>query len=280
MSVIPNFPQNLMDMHHAWHSSSAHPPFPGRSIAPGQPGSGLEFFQFHRDFVVQFHAWYDGQPGADQNAVAPWTAIPAQLKVSAVGWNPNLATQEQRITTNSPPFATADLLGQYVEDGIHNWIHGATASAFNEPSVADFHSPRSTYFFQIHGLVDYWWQQWRAPKSRFKDIIDTDPKRFIDDKLDKLVLAEGKRFQKDVIPEGKGQFKEIKEKDKDLVENPGFDELVDPVVNPAIDPRAVQFQDLSQRLERLEGFLTRPSFIRAEERPDVGGHVHDEEPGG
>lgn len=89
---------------------------------------------------------------------------------------------------------------------------GATASAFNEPSVADFHSPKSTYFYKIHGLVDYWWQQWHAPKSRIKDVIDSDPKRFV---VDKVQLAEHKQFQKDVIPDGKGQFKEIKEKDKD-----------------------------------------------------------------
>jgi hypothetical protein len=272
MSVIANFPQNLLNMHHAWHSPGAHPPFPGRAIPAGQPGSGLEFLQFHRDFVAQFHTWYDGQPGADQNAVAPWTAIPPEVKVSAVGWNMNLAGQEQRITTNNPPFVSADELGQFVENGIHNWIHGATGDAFNEPAVKDLHSPQSTYFYKIHGLVDLWWQQWHLPKSHIKDIIDSNPKRFV---VDKVILHEHKQFQKDVIPDGKGQFKEFKEKDKDkdLVENPGFG---GEVINPAIDPAAIQMQNLSQRLEALEGFVTRPSFIRGAERPDVGEHTHDE----
>jgi hypothetical protein len=273
VSVIPNFPQNLLDMHHAWHSAGAHPPFPGRSIPPGQPGSGLEFLQFHRNFMVQFHAWYDSQPGADQNAVAAWSSIPPELKVGAVGWNSNLAMQEQRITTANPPFASADELGQYIENGIHTWIHGATASAFNEPAVADFHSPKSTLFYKIHGLVDLWWQQWHAPKTRLKDVFDTDPKRLV---LDKVVLREGKQLQKDVIPDGKAQFKEIKEKDKDkdLVENPG--DFGEEVINPVINPQVVQLQDISRRLEALEGFVTRPSFIRAAERPDVGAHVLDE----
>lgn len=277
MSVIPNFPQNLLDIHHAWHSPAGHPGLSTRASQFG-PGSGIEFLQFHRSYAAQFHAWYDGQPGADQTAVAPWTTVPSQVKVPARGWNANLAAQEQRITTNTPPFATADDLGQFVENGIHNWIHGAVAVAFNDPSVGDFHSPRSTYFWQIHGLVDFWWQQWRAPKSRLKDIVDADPKFIRDEKVDKFALRENKRFQKDVIPDGKNQFKEIKEKDKDkdLVENPGLEEAL---VNPVINPQAVQIQDLAQRLESLEGFITRPSFIRAAERPDVGPPAPHEEGG-
>jgi hypothetical protein len=276
MSEIANFPQNLLDMHHAWHDGGAHPPFPGRAIPAGQPGSGLEFLQFHRDYVNQFHAWYDTQPSANQAAVAPWTAIPPEVKNPNFGWNSNLAAQEQRIATNNPPFASADELGQFIENGIHNWIHGATAQAFNEPFIGSLHSPKSTLFYGIHGLVDRWWQQWHAPKSRIKDVVDANPKAFVADA--KFLLREGKQLQKDVIPDGKAQFKEIKEKDKDkdLVENPDFGEqFLDPVVNPA----ALQIQGLSQRLDALEGFVTRRSFIRADERPEVGARNHDEQDG-
>jgi tRNA pseudouridine-54 N-methylase len=160
MAEIPNFPDNLLDLHHAWHQPGAHPGFPSRAIPPGQPGSGLEFFQFHRDFIRQFHAWYDSQPFADQEAVAEWTVLPVEVKDPSVGWNQNLAAQEQRITTNRPSFGSADALGQFVESGIHNWIHGAVAQAFGEPMVGTFHSPRSTLFYKIHGLVDLWWQRW------------------------------------------------------------------------------------------------------------------------
>lgn len=40
-------------------------------------------------------------------------------------------------------FGSADELGQFVENGIHNRIHGAVASAFSDPIVAGFHSPRT-----------------------------------------------------------------------------------------------------------------------------------------
>jgi hypothetical protein len=267
MAIIPNFPQNLLDLHHNWHVPGAHPGLPSRVIPPGSPGSGLEFLTFHRNFVAQFHAWYDTQPFADQPAVAAWTFIPIELKDPAVTfWNPNLANQETRITTNTPPFATADEIGMFIENGIHNWIHGATATAFHEPEVGTFHSPQSTYFYKIHGLVDYWWQQWQqSQKQMIKDIIDSkgllkEHKEFIKEK-------EHKEFIKDFkeVPE-----KLIKEKDKDIFEGggqPGF----------GGDP-AFQIGQLSQRLSRLEAAAAGgQAFIRPEERPEVGGGALVEE---
>jgi hypothetical protein len=63
MSLIPNFPQNLLDEHHHWHDPNAHSGTPGgRANGFGTPGGGLEFLQFHRDFLVRFHAWYDTHP--------------------------------------------------------------------------------------------------------------------------------------------------------------------------------------------------------------------------
>ena len=161
MSVIPNYPRDLLDEHHKWHDPSAHPGTTGGRQFPAEtPGAGIEFLQFHWDYVRRFHLWYDNQPFADQSAVEPWAAIPAAVKSSAVGWNNSLAAQEQRITNDPGSFATADQLGTFIERGIHNWIHGATATVFNEPSVRDLHSPQSTYFYKIHGLVDNWWRQW------------------------------------------------------------------------------------------------------------------------
>ncbi len=175
MAIIPNFPQNLLDMHHAWHMAGMHAGFPTRSIPAGNPGSGTEFLTFHKNYVAQVHMWYDTQPFADPPAVAPWTVIPIALKdPTKTFWSSSLANQETRITTNAPPFGTADELGIFIEAGIHNWIHGATATVFNEPEVQTLHSPRSTYFYNIHGLVEYWWDQWvRNHKSIIKDFIDS-----------------------------------------------------------------------------------------------------------
>jgi hypothetical protein len=161
MALIPNFPQNLLDMHHHWHDPSQHPGSPGGRVNPfGTPGAGLEFLQFHREFVRLVHLWYDSQPFADQALVTPWTAIPTALKGTGTGWTAALAAQESRIVSNNPPFASEDALGTFIESGIHAWIHGGTALAFNEPTVAGFHSPLSTYFYQIHGLVDKWWRDY------------------------------------------------------------------------------------------------------------------------
>ena len=269
MPTIPNFPQNLLDMHHAWHTPGAHGGFPSRAIPAGMPGSGLEFLTFHRDYVAQFHAWYDSQPFADPVAVAAWTSVPPQVKQGALGWNANLAGQEQRIASDSPPFASADALGMYIENGIHNWIHGAVASAFSEPLVGGFHSPGSTLFYKIHGLVEHWWKAWTRrhvrPKFQIKDLIDAKSSP------DKLLIKE-KELIKDRIPDNK-----IPDKfDKELVEVPQLpgEEIV---VNPAIG-----IGELSQRLDAIEALVTSRPFIRAAERPlvgDGGGHAPDHEPG-
>src|SRR5712691_6369427 len=198
MPTIQNYPQSLLDEHSNWHMHPGDPAQGGRAIWPGLPGSGLEFFTFHRTFWVHFHAWYDTQPGADQAAVAPWTAIPPELKTDAVGWTPVWAAAENRLVSNVPPFQTADELGIFVEQGIHNqFLHSAAGLAYNEPLLfSPMTSPQSTHFYQLHGLVSYWWSQWQArQKTVIKDF--KEHKEFIKD------IKEHKEFIKDI--------KEIKE---------------------------------------------------------------------
>ena len=146
MAIIPNFPDELLDVHHHWHQPSSHPGSgPGRVHAAGSPGGGLEFLVFHRDFVAQFHAWYDSQPFADQSLITPWHAVPVELKTPAAGWTTGWADAETRLASNFPAFASADELGTYIELGIHNnFLHGAAALVYNEPVVGIFHSPLST----------------------------------------------------------------------------------------------------------------------------------------
>ena len=40
------------------------------------------------------------------------------------------------------------------------FLHGASAMIYHEPIVVTLHSPLSTYFYGIHGLVQHWWQLW------------------------------------------------------------------------------------------------------------------------
>ena len=162
--TIPNFPQKFNDEHHAWHTSS-HAGFPPRKFQQGAAGSGEEFLTFHRDFMSKVLVWYLDQQGADPSAVARWTAVPAELKNPTYRWSAQLAAEEARLAAPSGQFATSDELGIFIEMGIHNqFLHAATAAHFGEPVVASFHSPSSTYFYKIHGLVQHWWIQWLAPR--------------------------------------------------------------------------------------------------------------------
>jgi len=175
---MPNvpLPDNLMTEHMNWHLYPGHPEMGGRSIDPWPPGansptpgSGLEFLTFHQNFLAQFHAWYDNQPFADQAAVAPWPQVPDALKQvpsppldPSLVWSPDWASQEDRIENNPLSFQSADELGMFIEWGLHALLHNASAIAFNEPVLADpTTAPGSTYFYQIHGLIEGWWLNWQ-----------------------------------------------------------------------------------------------------------------------
>jgi hypothetical protein len=271
MPTINNYPNSLLDEHSNWHMHPGHPELGGRAFLMGSPGSGLEFLTFHRAFLVHFHTWYDAQSGAYQAAVAPWTAIPPELKTPAAGWNSTWAGQETQITTNTPPFATADALGIFIETGIHNnFLHNAAGTVYNEPLLFNpMTSPESTHFYQLHGLITNWWNHWASLQKglgkevidnkhhqkdfiKDKDVIDkSHQKEFINDKF----IIDTKHLQKEAIKD----FKEIKE--KDIFEGPG------PFI-PGGDPMA-PIQNLTQRVARLEQSAGQ-AFIRPEERPNVG----------
>jgi hypothetical protein len=58
-------------------------------------------------------------------------------------------------------FTTAEDLGHSIEHGLHDFLHPAVATAFNDESVrSPSTAPQSTFFYQIHGLVNHWWREW------------------------------------------------------------------------------------------------------------------------
>lgn len=266
MPTIPNYPQNLMDEHMNWHMNPGNPAAGGRAINPwppgateAAPGSGEEFITWHRGYITKFHAWYDTQAFADPAAVTPWHSVPSDLKMSSTGWpgaGNRFANAENRLTTDLGSFATADDLGRFIEWNIHGWLHGAASAVHGEPQLGTFMSPESTYFWQLHGLVDYWWSQWQSrplPKFRFKELIDS--KVTIKREFEKLPIQE-KGLRKELkerkeFKEFKEKdIKEFKEKDKDLVEG-GFGQIGDP----------------------FQAELGGQAFIQPSERPDLGGMV-------
>ncbi len=141
----------------------------GRSIDPFPPvgrrpalGSGEEFLVWHLGFVARFRAWVDNLPANQRppaNAIAPWQAIPQMLKMSMLGWNSSYAAEEQQLS-NMSNFASLDELGRFLEWSLHGFLHNAASDMWNEPILLSFDSPKSTYFWQLHGLIDHWRQQW------------------------------------------------------------------------------------------------------------------------
>ena len=271
---------SIVERHHAWHTfpGGAHG-FPSRTFPQGSPGSGTEFLTFHRNLMGEFFTWNNVNHAATATQISAWTAIPPILKADAL-WSAVLAAAETRINNNSPAFADQDALGIHIETTIHNWIHGAVGRSAlpmdaGEPNIiSQLHSVESTYFYQIHGLVQYWWDQWSSstgfiPK-RVKDAIDVVHKHRIKDSKDHLKegikehIKEFIKEHKEFIHDGGKHFiKDIKEKDKDkdMVENP-FDPgifQIDPAINI-----------LQERLTKLENVVKGAAFIKEEERPNVG----------
>src|SRR5262245_31775713 len=277
MPTIPNFPPDLLDQHHHWHQPSAHPGAgPGRTHPAGTPGGGLEFLTFHRNFDAQAMAWYNATTfsvspfdNVVQKAqlVAPWTSVPPELQADG-DW-PSWSADAARLDSGTPDFASADELGTFIELGIHNnFLHGATAAAFGESVVGTFHSPQSTLFYKIHGLVDHWWSLWqRRHKIRIKELIkeivlEIDRKRLILDV--KGFIDEGPKNRMDEV---KAFADEVKRAALEGFDDPR--EIGDPVI-----------EVINQRFLRIEGRVfprAAKMFIQPEERPDVGKNVAEQQ---
>ncbi|HLZ80640.1 MAG TPA: hypothetical protein VKP04_03350 [Ktedonobacteraceae bacterium] len=162
----PQQMQALLDEHMNWHMSS--PDQGGRQIPKGQAGSGLEFLTFHTTYIAQFHSWYDMQQGNDQGLVAPyWSDVPQQLQDPQYGWNNTFASQRNNFINNPLAYPSADAFGIALENGIHDWIHGAVAAYTGDPNIGSpmTNAPVCSYFYQIHGLVQYWWTQWEIANA-------------------------------------------------------------------------------------------------------------------
>ena len=174
MPDIPNIPQAMITEHEHWHMQPGNPGLGGRRINPwpstgGGPasGSGAEFLEWHAGYIQRFMSWVNSQPpGAQPNkaSIEPWTAIPTGFKMGMLGWSQNYADQERRLQDMSN-FGTRDELGRFIEWGLHGFLHYAAANMFNEPVLMSYASPRSTYFWQLHGLIEHWHQQWVAANA-------------------------------------------------------------------------------------------------------------------
>ena len=169
MPTINNIPNEMITEHVNWHTRPGNPSAGGRSINPFPPmgrrpalGSGEEFLVWHQGFLERFNQWVNSLPTnsrPDEAIIEPWRAIPQMIKMSMLGWNSTLADEEQLLSDMSN-FESLDELGRFLEFSLHGYLHNASSSMWNEPILLSFESPRSSYFWQLHSLIELWRQQW------------------------------------------------------------------------------------------------------------------------
>ncbi|MEW9672720.1 hypothetical protein ABLT31_28205 [Ammoniphilus sp. 3BR4] len=122
-------------------------------------GDGVEFLRFHRYYMNRALSWYRTQ-GLNPRMVRPWSSIPSQIKRHP-RWNRRLQDAENRIINDPGSFRSSDELGLFIQtSNLHRAVHLLGSSVFDEPEFAEIGlSPRSTYFYNWHGLIDNWWRQ-------------------------------------------------------------------------------------------------------------------------
>ena len=128
----------------------------------GHDHSGAEFLKWHSKFIAQFASLLESLPKADRPAEAsiePWTEIPGDLK-SASGWKSEWDALESRLQGKIESFTSLEELADEINP-LHNFLHRAVAEVYGDPNMANTaRAPRSTYFWQLHGLVERWYQAW------------------------------------------------------------------------------------------------------------------------
>jgi len=149
MSFISNFPTSLLTEHANWHMDHMN---------ELDPGEGVAFLDFHRQFLAQFHAWYDTTPGASPALVAPWPSIPEAVSANL---QPSVA-QELAVIARAPAaYPTEDQLGIAIHP-LHDQLHAAIAETYAEPDMNHASTaPQYTEFWNLHGMIDDWFTAWQ-----------------------------------------------------------------------------------------------------------------------
>ena len=144
---IPNFPKYLHDEHMHWHMTR-HP--------------GDEFLQFHRDFLARFHEWYDTQPFADQSLVAAWPTLPPEFNQPGDYETSARFADVRDVETNLYKWASTLHYGTILQGRLHHWLHHIPiTTVYRDTLITNFTTaPTTRHFYQLHGLIDSWWQRW------------------------------------------------------------------------------------------------------------------------
>lgn len=127
------------------------------------PHHGARFITWHSEFILRFHELLKTVPDGerpDRADIAAWTEVPVELK-RVNGWDSDWDALEDRLNNNIGSFESLDELANEIYHP-HNFLHVAAARAYNDRYVGNPQTaPRSTYFWQIHGLIELWHLNWR-----------------------------------------------------------------------------------------------------------------------
>jgi len=151
MAEIEGLPQHFLQRHIDWHHAHHD-----KDVA----GYGEDFLNFHRDLVNDVLTWLRSQ-GRDLVVFDPWTDIPDDLR-GDVTWTAQHAEARRRIQQRPYSFRNLDDFGRFLESGsrsgnLHGWFHEVTRAVYADPLIYAFDTaPRSTYFYNFHGLIQRW----------------------------------------------------------------------------------------------------------------------------
>lgn len=151
MPEIVDLPERFLERHEEWHRAN-------HDIQA--PGFGVGLLDFHRDLLVDVLAWMR-DTGHDLSSVMPWTAIPTELTADQT-FTPTRKEAVRRITERAYTFNDLDDFGLFLTSdarsaNLHLWFHDVTRAVYNDPLVRPFTtSPKSTYFYNFHGLIQNW----------------------------------------------------------------------------------------------------------------------------
>ena len=105
--------------------------------------------------------------------MAPWETVPDAILNTSV-WSGVTLQALERLSSEDPAIFCAtgsnlNTFGIFVEKFPHNTMHGAAFAAIGNCGtstsgdcvIGSLMSPRSTIFFQIHGLIETWHTRYR-----------------------------------------------------------------------------------------------------------------------
>jgi hypothetical protein len=169
----------LVAEHTQWHTGGCGQP--GARLCPDgpyRPRSGAEFLTFHRNFLDRLRDDAESK-GIAASELTPWRTFPDDLKATAV-WRDNGLSDieahiEQMVNGSTEHFSTLEEFGSFLELNIHNFLHPAAAAAYPADTIGPVEmSPKSTYFFKIHGWVEWQFQRFQRGdfnRDGYSDIV-------------------------------------------------------------------------------------------------------------